>query len=142
MGKVTNSKEKSQSTEAVRLDKWLWAARFYKTRSLASEMIKGGKVKYNGQRIKPSRTVEVGAVITMQAGFDEKEVNVLGIAEKRKAAPEAQKLYQETEQSLAKREQRALERKAAVNINPRPLSRPDKKQRRQLIQVKHQLDNE
>ncbi|MFM2485415.1 RNA-binding S4 domain-containing protein [Celerinatantimonas yamalensis] len=121
----------------IRLDKWLWAARFYKTRSLATEMIQGGKVRYNQQRCKPSRIVEVGAQITLWQGSEQIQVQVLALSDKRCKASIAQTLYQETPQSLAKREIDQKQRQLA----PKPLSperRPDKKQRRQIIQFKHQ----
>ncbi len=122
---------------AVRLDKWLWAARFYKTRSLARNMIDGGKVHYNGQRSKPSKLIELGAEITLRQGHEEKTVKVLVLSDQRKGAPIAQTLYQETEQSLDKRERNAAQRKIMAH-NPSPERRPDKKQRRDLIKFKHQ----
>ena len=84
----------------VRLDKWLWAARFYKTRSIAKAMIEGGKVHYNGQRAKVSKTVEVGAMIKLRQGNDEKEIEVIALSDQRRGAPEAQLLYQETALSV------------------------------------------
>lgn len=125
--------EKSQ----IRLDKWLWAARFYKTRSLARDMIDGGKVHYNGQRSKPSKLVELGAEITLRQGNDEKKVVIEKLSDQRRGAPEAQLLYRETEESIAKREQKNLERKLNAH-NPSPERRPDKKQRRDLIKFKNQ----
>ncbi len=127
------NKEKSQ----IRLDKWLWAARFYKTRSLARDMIEGGKVHYNGQRGKPSKVVELGATITLRQGNEEKTVVIKEISGQRKGAPEAELLYKETDESIAKREQKKLERKLNAH-NPSPEHRPDKKQRRDLIKFKHQ----
>ncbi len=127
------NKEKSQ----IRLDKWLWAARFYKTRSLARDMIEGGKVHYNGQRGKPSKVVELGATITLRQGNEEKTVVIKQISGQRRGAPEAELLYKETDESIAKREQKKLERKLNAH-NPSPEHRPDKKQRRDLIKFKHQ----
>ena len=127
----------SSPTEAVRLDKWLWAARFYKTRSVARNMVDGGKVHYNGQRSKPSKIVELGAVITLRQGNEEKTVTIEKISDQRRGAPEAQTLYSETAESLVKREQHALQRKLNAH-NPSPERRPDKKQRRDLIKFKHQ----
>lgn len=86
----------------VRLDKWLWAARFYKTRSIAKAMIEGGKVHYNGQRAKVSKNVEIGAMIKLRQGSDEKEIEVIALSDQRRGAPEAQLLYQETAQSVKK----------------------------------------
>ncbi len=94
----------SSQTEEVRLDKWLWAARFYKTRSIARNMVDGGKVHYNGQRSKPSKAVELGAVITLRQGNEEKTIVIEKISDQRRGAPEAQTLYKETTDSIAKRE--------------------------------------
>jgi ribosome-associated heat shock protein Hsp15 len=124
--------------DSVRLDKWLWAARFFKTRSIARDMVQSGKVQYNGQRCKPSRSVELGATIIFPSGFDSKEVVVEQLSEHRKSAPLAQDMYKETEASLAQREKNAEARKLNAFHSPRPDSRPDKKQRRQIIQFKHQ----
>jgi len=123
--------------EAVRLDKWLWAARFYKTRSIARNMVDGGKVHYNGQRSKPSKIVELGAVITLRQGNEEKTVTIEKISAHRGGAPIAQTLYQETTESLAKREEFAKQRKLNAH-NPAPDRRPDKKQRRDIIKFKTQ----
>ena len=128
----------SQLEEAVRLDKWLWAARFYKTRTLAKEMIDGGKVHYNGQRSKPNKIVEVGATLKIRQGSDEKEIVVLALSTQRRSAPEAQLLYRETEQSIANREKLAMARKMNALSMPHPDRRPDKKERRDLLKFKHQ----
>ncbi|GAA5216539.1 ribosome-associated heat shock protein Hsp15 [Corallincola platygyrae] len=128
----------SDKTDPVRLDKWLWAARFYKTRSLAREMVQGGKVHYNGQRCKPSRNVDIGAIITLRAGYDEREIVVVQLSDKRRGAPDARLLYSETDASIAKREQRAELRKLSADQMPHPERKPDKKQRRQLLKVKNQ----
>ena len=127
-----------QEQESYRLDKWLWAARFYKTRTLAREMVDGGKVHYNGQRTKPSKEVEIGAMIKLRQGNDEKEVQVLALSNQRKAAPLAQQLYQETEESIKKREQLAWARKASALSMPNPERRPNKKERRDLLKFKYQ----
>ena len=127
-----------EEKEAVRLDKWLWAARFYKTRTLAKEMIDGGKVHYNGQRSKPNKIVEVGAILKVRQGSDEKEIVVLALSTQRRGAPEAQLLYRETEQSLANREKLAIARKMNALSMPHPDRRPDKKERRDLLKFKHQ----
>lgn len=121
----------------VRLDKWLWAARFYKTRSIAKEMIEGGKVHYNGQRTKPSKIVEVGAKIKLRQGSDEKTVIIQAISQQRRSASEAQYLYLETQQSIIKRENIAQARKDGSLTMPHPDRRPDKKERRNLIKFKY-----
>lgn len=122
----------------VRLDKWLWAARFFKTRSIAKDAIEGGKVHYNGARVKTSKSVAIGAEIRLRQGFDEKTVIVKQLSEQRGPASVAQQLYAETEQSLATREANAQQRKN-VQFHA-PDQRPDKKERRQLMQIKHHLE--
>ena len=122
---------------SVRLDKWLWAARFYKTRSLARTMIDGGKVHYNGQRSKPSKLVEVGDLVKLRQGTDEREVLVLKVSEHRGKAEQAQALYEETADSITKREKNAEARKLNSQFAPSPERRPDKKERRSLLKIKH-----
>ena len=121
----------------VRLDKWLWATRFYKTRALAREMVDGGKIHYNGQRSKPSKLVEINAEIRLRQGNDEKTVVVLSLTSQRKGASEAQKMYQETAESITKREQITQARKLNALTMPHPDRRPDKKERRHLMRFKH-----
>ena len=121
----------------VRLDKWLWAARFYKTRSIARDMIDGGKVHYNGQRAKPSKIVEVGAILTLRQGNEQKTIRVLAIRDQRRPAREAEYLYQETLESITKRENIAEARKLNALTMPHPDRRPDKKERRTLIKFKY-----
>ena len=128
---------KEKPVEAVRLDKWLWAARIYKTRALAREMIEGGKVHYNGQRSKPGKIVEPGATLTLRQGNDERILLVKGITEQRRPASEAVTLYEETAESIEKREKMALARKMNALTMPHPDRRPDKKERRDLMRFKH-----
>jgi ribosome-associated heat shock protein Hsp15 len=130
------TKAQSAST-AVRLDKWLWAARFYKTRAIARAMIEGGKVHYNGQRSKPSKVVELNAQLTLRQGNDERTVVVKGITEQRRPATEAVTLYEETAESIEKREKVALARKLNALTMPHPDRRPDKKERRDLMRFKY-----
>lgn len=131
------NKNGQQKTDTeVRLDKWLWAARFYKTRSIAKAMIEGGKVHYNGQRAKTSKTVEVGAIIKLRKGNEEKEILVISLSDQRRGAPEAQLLYQETEKSVKQREVIAFARKANALSMPHPDRRPNKKERRELVKFK------
>ena len=122
--------------QSVRLDKWLWAARFFKTRALAKKAIEGGKVHYEGARSKPSRAVELGATLTIRQGWDEKTVKVRALSDQRRGAPEAQRLYEETEESIAKRLKIAEQRKAQQAGQVHQQSKPSKKQRRQIIQFK------
>lgn len=128
---------KEKPVEAVRLDKWLWAARIYKTRALAREMIEGGKVHYNGQRSKPGKVVEQGATLTLRQGNDERTLLVKGITEQRRPASEAVALYEETAESIEKREKMSLARKMNALTMPHPDRRPDKKERRDLMRFKH-----
>ena len=122
----------------VRLDKWLWAARFFKTRSLAKQAVEGGKVHYNGQRVKPSKALEVGAELKIRCGWDDKIVIVCELLAQRRNAVEAAKLYLETDASLAAREAGAAERKATRGSAPQFDNRPTKKQRRQIHRFKQQ----
>lgn len=127
-----------EDDKAVRIDKWLWAARFYKTRSIARQMIEGGKVDYNGSRAKPSRIVEIGAKIRLLQGNVRREVEVLGLSTVRGPAKEAVLLYRETEESIKNRENLAKmkEMEKLLALAPRPDTRPNKKERRALIKLK------
>ncbi|STR18514.1 Heat shock protein 15 [Janthinobacterium lividum] len=116
----------------VRLDKWLWAARFFKTRSLASEAVDTGKVKVGGERVKPARSVRVGDELAIDNGAETWEVAVLGLSDKRGAAPVARLLYAETLASIAGREQLAEERKLFREPGTTIKGRPTKRDRRQL----------
>ena len=127
---------KEKNSEEVRLDKWLWAARFYKTRAIAREMIEGGKVHYNGQRSKPGKIVELNAELTVRQGNDERTVVVANISAQRRPASEAQQLYRETDASIEKREKMAQARKLNALTMPHPDRRPDKKERRDLMKFK------
>lgn len=127
---------KEKTSEGVRLDKWLWAARFYKTRALAREVIEGGKVHYNGQRSKPSKIVELHAELTLRQGNDERTVVITAIGDQRRPAIEAQEMYAETAASIEKREKMALARKMNALTMPHPDRRPDKKERRDLMKFK------
>jgi len=124
----------------VRLDKWLWAARFYKTRSLAKAAIEGGKVHLEGQRVKVSKEISVGDVLQLRQGWDEKVVEVTALSDQRRGAPEAQALYTETLESIERREAEAAARKAAGGMIDRPAHRPTKKQRRQIHRFREGMD--
>jgi len=127
----------SDEAEPVRLDKWLWAARFFKTRSLAAEAIDAGHVEVNGARGKRSRIVKAGDQLTMRKGAQELEVVVVAISDHRGSASEAQKLYRETEASQTRRAERAEQRRfASLGASlgaPAPEKRPDKRDRRRII---------
>jgi ribosome-associated heat shock protein Hsp15 len=117
--------------EPVRIDKWLWAARLVKTRALAAEAVKGGRVHVNGHAVKPSRDVKVGDRLELSLGQTRMVVDVLGIAERRGPAAEAQKLYAETEDSRVTRERAAeLRRLAGPQPVPEVRGRPTKRDRR------------
>jgi ribosome-associated heat shock protein Hsp15 len=124
----------------VRLDKWLWAARFFKTRSLAKAAIDGGKVQLEGKRVKVSKEIAIGDTLQLRQGWDEKVVLVKQLSDQRRGAPEAELLYEETADSLAKREADAAARKAAGGMIDRPAHRPDKQQRRQIHRFKNYRD--
>lgn len=121
--------------EVLRLDKWLWAARFFKTRALAVTAIKGGKVHLNGKRIKPSRVVNINDLLEITRGNVAFIVNVTGLNDKRRPAKEAQLLYEETEESKKEREAIAEQRRLEAR-SVKYERRPDKKQRRKIHQFK------
>lgn len=129
--------------DKIRLDKWLWAARFYKTRGLAKQNIEGGKVHYNSARSKPSKEVIIGDFIRLHQGWDLKTVEVLAVTDKRRGAPEAELLYRETQASIEDREKLAAQRKQLAQQQPFE-SRPSKKDRRQIHRFKRESlkDNE
>jgi len=116
----------------VRLDKWLWAARFFKTRALATAAANGGKVHQSGQRLRASRPVGSGDVYEIQRGYERFEIVVTAVSDRRGPASEAALLYRETEDSIARRAAEAEKRRLARLQRPRTESRPDKKQRRQI----------
>jgi len=120
----------TDNDEKIRLDKWLWAARFFKTRSLAKSAIEGGKVHCDGQRVKVSKEVCIGLVLTIRQGFDDKTITVTALSEVRRGASDAQTLYAETSDSISKREDHAAQRKAQNLAHPD--HRPNKKERRQI----------
>ena len=123
----------------VRVDKWLWAARFFKTRSMAKTAIEGGKVLLAGQKVKVSREVAPGDMLRIRQGWDEREVKVIATSEQRRAAPIAQTLYEETEASVERRARAAEARKAAGTL-ARPSQRPGKHERKALERLRKQFD--
>jgi ribosome-associated heat shock protein Hsp15 len=127
--------QKSDEDDKVRLDKWLWAARFFKTRALAKAAIESGKVHCRGERCKPGKEPRIGDEFQIRAGFDERTVVVEALSIVRRGAPEAQLLYRETPDSVAKREQAAEMRKAG-SLGVTTDGKPTKKQRRQLFQFR------
>lgn len=127
-------------SEKVRLDKWLWAARFFKTRALATEAVSGGKVHVDGQRVKPAKDLRVGSRVTVTKGPYEYELVVLGLSDRRGPATEAQQLYEETEASREQREQVRAQQRAAALSMPRTDGRPGKRDRRRLSDFKRSGD--
>ena len=125
--------------DKLRLDKWLWAARFFKTRSLAKQAIEGGKVQMGSQRVKVSKEISVGDRLSIRQGWDEKEVTVLALSDQRRGAPEAARLYRESAESVEKRESHAAARRAAAGMLERPERRPTKRQRRQIHRFKQDV---
>ena len=123
-------------TTKVRIDKWLWAARFFKTRAKSREAINGGKVHVNGQRVKPSKELEPEDQLEIRQGWDEKTIIVKALSAQRKAAPEAQLLYEETAESIAKREIEREQRKAAGQ-HVASKGRPNKRDRRLIHQFRN-----
>jgi ribosome-associated heat shock protein Hsp15 len=123
-----------QPLTQMRLDKWLWAARFFKTRTLAAEAISGGKVHVDGERVKPSKTIRIGSKIEITKEPYTFEITVTGLSLQRRSAKEAALLYEELPESIARR-QEEIRRRAEKASSPPP-RRPDKKQRRQIHRFK------
>ena len=124
--------DKTTSDSKCRLDKWLWAARFFKTRSLAADAIEGGKVQVDGERVKVAKEVKLGAVIHIRRKELEIEVVVRGLSVQRKGAPEAALLYEETPESAARRQEAAITREAEHARRERGAGRPTKRQLRDI----------
>mgnify|MGYP003604419255 FL=1 len=130
----------SPVTESMRVDKWLWAARFFKTRSIAKDAIEGGKVHLNGERVKVSKEIRVGMELTIRQGFEQKTVQIKALSAVRGGAPIAQQLYEETEVSIARRELLSSQRK--LHNLARPEHRPSKKDRRDINRFKQDNDQQ
>jgi ribosome-associated heat shock protein Hsp15 len=124
--------------ERHRLDKWLWHTRFFKTRSLATAAVNGGKVKVNGERVKPAHRVHVGEQLSVSIGEHSIDIDVLALPERRGSAPEAQACYAETPASIERSARHREQRRLATLIRPRPDVRPDKRERRQLDRLRRQ----
>jgi ribosome-associated heat shock protein Hsp15 len=123
---------RDESSSKCRIDRWLWAARFYKTRSLATDAVAGGRVHLNGERVKPAKDVQVGDRVDLTLGVVRRIVVVRALADRRGPASEASKLYEETAESVAAREQAALERRLARPLGADLGARPTKLDRRRL----------
>ena len=131
---MTDSKKVFENGR-IRIDKWLWAARFFKTRGVAKQAIEGGKVQVDGQRTKPSKEIEIGAIIRVKQGFDEKTILVKALSDQRRPFSEAKLLFEETDQSIEKRLILSEQRKAEPTIWTSS-SKPNKKQRRLIHEFK------
>jgi ribosome-associated heat shock protein Hsp15 len=123
-----------------RLDKWLWCTRFYKTRSLATQAVTGGRVKVNGERAKPSRDIRIGDRLVIATGDSAIELDVLALPERRGPAQQARSCYEETPQSIAARALHQERQRIAAVISPRPEARPDKRDRRRLARFRRDND--
>ncbi|GAC1627481.1 MAG: S4 domain-containing protein [Nevskia sp.] len=134
---MSKQEDHARPVEDVRLDKWLWAARFFKTRSLAKEAIEAGHVRYEGDRAKVAKVVLVGAILDIRQGFDALQVEVRALSDRRGPAPVARLLYRETEASIERRAREAEERKAANVVVSH--ERPTKQQRRLIHRFKRSL---
>jgi ribosome-associated heat shock protein Hsp15 len=119
-------------TDPLRIDKWLWAARFFKTRSLATDGIEGGKVKLNGERCKPARNLQIGDLLDIDNGHNTWQVKVAGLSAQRGPAAVARELYTETEAGLQKRQQDSEQRALFTEPGAHIKGRPTKRDRRQL----------
>lgn len=120
----------------MRIDKWLWTSRFFKTRALATEAVNGGKAHLNGQRVKAGRMVKVGDVLSIQKNTDAYEVTILAVNKTRRPAKEACLSYEESEQSRLKREKEQGMKKLVSAMRPMPQRKPGKREREQLRRFK------
>lgn len=126
----------NESDDRHRIDRWLWQVRLFKSRSLATEAVSGGKVKLEGERVKPAHEVRIGQRLSITLGDRAIEVRVLGLPTRRGPAPEAQACYAETEESLERSARHREQRRLAALMRPQPDHRPDKRERRQLEQLR------
>ncbi len=125
-------KDAGKALSRLRIDKWLWAARFYKTRSLAAQAVEGGKVKLNGERVKPGKDAKLGDLVEVRSGELQWQVEVRAVSPRRGPASEAAKLYAEADESRAKREQMLLMRRAGTRPAHDTHGRPTKRDRRMI----------
>ena len=132
------AKNYTQMSEVCRLDKWLWAARFFKTRAMATEAVSGGKVHLNNKRVKPGKIVSIGDKLTIQRGVDSYQITVMGISLQRRPAKEAVTLYLESEESIATRNALSEMRRAAGAGRTFSDRKPDKHQRKKIVKFKRE----
>lgn len=126
--------------EGARIDKWLWGARFFKTRSQAREAVRGGKVRMAGRRVKPGRQIAIDDVLLISRGEEEFLVTVLDLDDHRLSAPLAQQKYREDPESLKRREAAAEERRLAREARSEREGRPDKRERRKIVRFTRKRD--
>ncbi len=133
----------TEAASKVRIDKWLWAARFFKTRSLATDAINKNRVQIDGQSVKPSRQIQLGEMLSIEKPPYEFRIQVLALSDKRRSASDAQQLYLETDESKAAREKQRLEARAdrEARLGLAGEGRPTKKQRRQIRSFKEQRNH-
>jgi ribosome-associated heat shock protein Hsp15 len=129
----TKHPRETAGLDKVRIDKWLWAARFFKTRALAIDAIKGGKVSHGGARVKPSKELQIGDELTIRQGYAVKTVIVMELSDKRGPAAQAAHLYRETEASIEKREQLKAQIQAQPGYRDHGQGRPTKRERRKIV---------
>lgn len=132
----------TSNTDKVRIDKWLWAARFFKTRSLATEEVTGGKIQLNQQRTKPAKEIHIGDELTIRIGYVERTIIVKALSTQRRSAKEATLLYEETPESIEKREHAVELRRQEVATRPRGIGRPTKKERRSMHRLIHRFNRQ
>ena len=138
VSRVCSLKDDDASSERHRIDKWLWCARFFKTRSLAAQAVSGGKVHINGERVKPAHNLRVGDRLSLMLNGMPAEFDVLGLPERRGPAPEAQKNYAETPVSVERRTKLREAHRLADLSRPRSEGRPDKRDRRRLVKFQRE----
>jgi ribosome-associated heat shock protein Hsp15 len=134
--------EEMEDKETIRLDKWLWAARFFKTRSMATQAVNGGKVRLNGNRTKPAHDVKVGDRLVIGIGPVEFHVTVLGLAKFRRPAAEARLLYEEEPESVKVREEQREQRRLSGAGFAAPTKKPDKRDRRKILSFTRKMNRE
>lgn len=121
-----------------RIDKWLWCARFFKTRALATQAVTGGKVKLNSERVKPAHQIKPGDRLSITRGEESIDVDVLALSQRRGSAAEAQSCYQQTAESVERMARYREQSRLAAISRPRPVARPNKRERRQLDKLRRQ----
>jgi ribosome-associated heat shock protein Hsp15 len=132
------AEERDDAADRLRIDRWLWCARFFKSRGAAAEAVRGGHVRLNGQRVKPAHAVKVGDALQVASRHGpEREVGIAAIPERRGPAPEAAATYVESAESIERRRKDGEERKARASYVPPTAGKPDKRTRRLLLRARH-----